>query len=166
MLDTKRILEFLAKDEYAEGNYASSNFPAGAKLVVIDGDFQVLGTSNKFLVDVSDILSVETGANNIVSGKINDSTGLYDNFGTSLCIVRFNYDDSRISGGVGLQFYLAGLMTSIVTDTTTNASGVYTETDCDSSDFAAGEGNYQGTPFVITGSLTLAGRGTLTLPKQ
>ena len=69
ILDTKRILEFLAKDEYAEGKYTSSNFPACAKLVVINGDFQVLGTTNKFLVDVSDILSAETGPTTLSAAK-------------------------------------------------------------------------------------------------
>ena len=156
-LDTKQILAFLAEDEYAEGEYASTNFPTGAKLVVIGGDFQVLDKTNNFLVDVSDILSIEKGTNDIVSGKINDSTGLYENSATKVYILRISYDDSGISGGAGLQFYLAGLMRCTVTNTAPNESGFYTETDSDRMDASAGQGHYQDRSFVITGSLTLAG---------
>jgi hypothetical protein len=37
-INTGRILEWLALDEYAESNYVASNFPAGAQLVeVVEG---------------------------------------------------------------------------------------------------------------------------------
>lgn len=168
--DTKRILAFLARDKHAAGQYASTNFPACTKLVEIGGNFQVLDQTNNFLVDVSDILSIEKGSNNIVNGKIFDSTGLYDKSLTELHLLRLNYDDSGISGGAGLQFYLAGLMRGTITDTVSNKTGhtfefdknwvsanTNTETYCYQMDAAVGEGNYQGRPFVIMGGLAFFG---------
>jgi hypothetical protein len=55
-------------------------------------------------------------------------------------------------------------MTSKTTDTApNNESGVYTETESNNMSASAGEGNYQGTPLVITGSITASGKATLTL---
>lgn len=165
-VETKQVLEFLAVDENAEGNYPSNSFPTGAKLVVIgDSDFQVLNKSNKFLVDVSGVLSVQDvneGTNDMISGKVINETGLADTTLTDLHVLKFIYDDSAVSGGVGLQFYLEGLMTSTVTDTAPKA-GKYTETKSNKITSALGEGNFQGTPFVITGSLTADGKATIAL---
>jgi hypothetical protein len=175
-ITTKLLLGFLAQDEYAEGHYGAATFPAGAKLVVIDstnsgGVFQVLTSSGAFLVDVSDIILAKDGhfGNDITSGKQNDATGVASTTTTDLHVLTIGYDDSTnaiapVGGLVGLQFYLTGLMTSTTTDTKPTSAKVYTETHTSKMAASAGEGIYQGQPFVITGSLSATGKSTLTLP--
>ena len=168
---TKTLLGFLAVDEFAEGKFGSTNFPAGAKLVIItgngDGEFQVLTSSNTFLVDVSDILFAFEGNNNISSGKQNDYTGLANPTETKLHVLTFGYDDSRVlplnGSTVDLQFHMTGLMTSTKTDTVPNNNTVYMETKSNILTSGVGEGDFQGNPFVITGGLTATGSGKLYL---
>jgi hypothetical protein len=164
-LTTANILSLLAVAENAEGNYpAGSSFPTGAKLVVIDNDFQVLDAHNNFLVDVSDVISGQDGqiGNDVYSGKQNDITGLAATSETDLHILTIYYDDTSISGSTGVKFYMTGLMTSTTTDTAPNGTtGVYMETQSHKLASGTGEGIYQGYPFVLTGTLTATGKGTL-----
>jgi len=171
---TKLLLGFLARDEFAEGKYGATNFPAGSQLVVVNDHgcpyFQVLTASNTFLVDVSDIILVREGrlGNDIFSGKRNDATGLASTKATDIRVLTIGYDDSQVQDTfgdvVGLGFYMTGLMTSTTTDTAPTSAKVYTETHVGKMTTALGEGIYQGRPFVISGSLNVSGKGTFTLP--
>ena len=163
--DTKQILVFLARDEFAEGNYGATEFPTNATLVAAisgpetgdKGIFQVLDENGALLVDVSDILSLQQGTNVVVSGKMDDNNSLGDRSVTQQYILAFNYDDSAIKDGVRLKFCLQGLTTRKVADTT-NKAGVLTETISSKMAGAMGDGNYRGDPFVINGSLTGGGK--------
>ncbi len=159
----------MAQAENAEGNYpAGTTFPTGAKLVVVTGDnplFQVLDANNNLLVDVSDILSSADGTfgNDIYSGKQSDLTGVAATATTDLHILTVKYDDTGIGGSVGVKFYMTGLMTTKVTETVAVA-GVYTRTESVKLASGTGEGSYQGQDFVLTGTLSASGKGTLILP--
>ena len=113
---------------------------------------------NRFLVDVSNILTCENGINEVVSGRITDRTGLYAPTLTQRYIFKITFNDSSIIGGEGINFYLQGLMTGTTTDMASKPDGKYAESNSNLMPFAMGEGLWQGTPFVISGSLTGAGR--------
>jgi hypothetical protein len=166
-MGTKQILQFMATDENAAGDYGSTTFPSGAKLVEIDSangsDYQVLDESNNFIVDVTNVFDIVHSTNEVFTGKISDSTGLNDPTVITKHINRYTYNDWSISGGVGFCFTLQGLGTLTLTDTTPR-DGVYTETKTSKTPSAAGQGNYQGTSFVITGSMTQTRSGKFTLP--
>ena len=173
-LATKDILQHLALDENAAGKYKSTTFPSGAQLVAIisntagnKGTFQVLDKNNNLLVDVSNILSISYGTygHSIISGLQNDDTGLSAPSRAVSNVLTISYDDSGITGSVGFRFYMTGMITRTTTDTTPSGkTRVYTETQSGTMSTAAGEGDYQGQPFVFTGSLTLSGQGTFRLP--
>jgi hypothetical protein len=171
-VDTKQILTALAVDENAAGNWASNKFPTGAILVVVSSeggpDFQVLSKTKTLLVDVTNIITASNTGNfgsDIFSGKQNDNTGLADTSETDLQIFTVSFDDTAIVGGEDTQFYLTGLITNTTTDTVPNAiTHVYKETESHTMSTAAGDGNYQGHPVVITGGFTAASASaTLTL---
>jgi hypothetical protein len=163
---TKDILSWLAVAENAAGNYRTgTNFPAGAKLVVITGnnaDFQVLTKTNTLIVDVSNIISATNGANDIYSGKYNNSAPAPAST-TDLQVLTFQYDDTAITGSVGVKFYMTGLMTSTTTDIAvkSKSKSVTTETQSSKLSSGVGEGTYQGHQFVLTGSFSASGKATL-----
>jgi len=171
---TKDILKNLALDENAAGKYNATTFPAGAKLVAIissrgndNGDFQVLDKNNNLLVDVTNIISISYGdyGNFIISGKQKDSTGLSNPSRVVSNVLRINYDDSRVTGNAGFKFYMSGIITGTTTDTLSkSATGAYTETKSFKMSPAMGEGVYQSQTFVLTGNMSGAGKGALTLP--
>jgi len=165
-LGMKQLLGIMAVDEHAAGDYVGTAFPSGAKLVDIDStnppDYQVLDENNNFIVDVTNVLSIAHSTNEIYIGKYNTSTGLNDPTLTTKHINRYTYDDSAISGGVGLCFTLQGQGTLTITDTTPK-NGVYTENKVSKTPSAAGQGNYQGTAFIITGSMTQTRNNKFTL---
>ena len=164
----KEILNLLAIAKHAANNaYPTTNFPVGAKLVVITGDnnaFQVLSATNSLLVDVSDIMSSSDGKfeNDIFSGSQNATNGLASPKTTDVHVLKVNYDDTWINGSVGVKFYMIGMMTSTVAETAPVA-GVYTRTESNKLVGGLGEGFFQEQPFVLTGTLTASGKGTLTL---
>lgn len=163
-INTKQILKWLALDEYAESNYVATNFPAGAQLVVIvtadtNADFQVLNKSNLCLVDVSDIMSADHGSNYVYSGKVKDSTGLYFPDITVLKPAKLVYNDLGITpvdgrSVVGVDFYLGGMETKVVTDGLPNSSHVYTQIISVQVGPCAGEGTYKGTPILVNGNFS------------
>ena len=163
-LDTKQILEFLAVDENAEGNYGATTFPSGAKLVEINSssssDYQVLGREDNFLVDVSDILHFAHSTNQVFIGKHNFETGLNEPTVSTKQIDHFYFDDTAISGGVGINFWMSGLATRTITDTTPNKEGVFKETNLREAPIVMGDGTFLGAAFVITGSLNQRSSGT------
>ena len=164
-LNTKQILVFMARDEYAAGRYAFTNFPAGAKLAAIVSETsyicQVLDKNNNLIVDVSNILRIPiNGIVEVHSGKTENSTGWGDPTVTKLQVPTIDYDDSGIIGGVRFQCNMTGLMKSTVTyaiSSSTKTLGVTTSAKIAA---FAGTGSYEGTHFVITGSLSAAGKGT------
>jgi N-methylhydantoinase B/oxoprolinase/acetone carboxylase alpha subunit len=172
---TKQILARLAVAENAEGNYGATNFPSGAKLVVVSSynssgpDFQVMSSKNVLLVDVKDILT-GSGSGGIYSGKTSnqyennqDFDILSDPSTTSEEIFTLTYNDTGAFGGTGIQFYLTGLATSETTDATPNSKTLaYKETDSYTMSSSAGDGTYFGNQLVITGSLTASGSAELT----
>jgi hypothetical protein len=160
-LNIKQLLAWLAVDEYAEGNYPSNSFPGGAYLASITAhtnvDYQVLTKSNAFLVDVSDIIQSSAGSNSVYSGKVKISTGLFSPSKITMRLTTAVYDDSGIVAVngrpvVGLNIFLVGLQTKTVTDSTPSKSGAYTETISDQAPSVVGEGVYNGTPVLVTGS--------------
>ena len=160
---TADILQALAKDEFAAGTWSSNSFPATAKLAVSSDGFFVINGTN-FLVSVTNVMSFDPGENEINSGKLKDSTGLASPTLKRLQIGRINFDDTSITNGSNLKFYIQGIVNNTTTDTVP-ASGSYTETQSGKMTNGAGEGvDSDGTPFVLTGIVTATGKATLQLP--
>lgn len=164
---TKDVLKQLALDKFAQGDYETTNFPSGAKLVVFGEPgsftFQVWGRTNNFLVDVSDIIRLEEyGRRNVFSGRVNNDTSLANHTITDRRIMGLSFDDTFIPDGGNIQFYMVGIVKSVITDTTPNSTtGRYTETQLHSASAAAGEGSYHDSSLVISGSFSAGGKATL-----
>jgi hypothetical protein len=183
-ITTKQILQFLAEDEHAEGTYALSNFPAGAKLVVLmpsfdlqfyydwmDGTnkevrtFQVRDKHDALLVDVSDILSFSYGSNSafttndIYAGKFDHMTGLALPSWTVVQRATIIFDDTAITGGGGLHFSLTGIETSKFTDAVPKVpNGFYTETQTHKIASAEGSGIFKSLILFATGTVSASGK--------
>ncbi len=179
-ITSKQILQFLAEDEHAEGSYASSNFPAGAKLVALMpsfdlqsyydwiggtnkevATFQVRDKNNALLVDVSDILSFSYGSNSafttndIYAGKFDQTTGLALPTWTVLQRATLIFNDTGIIGGGGLHFSLTGIETSKFTDTIPNVTtGFYTETQTHKISSGEGSGIFEDRILFVTGTVS------------
>lgn len=154
---TKDFLNFSVADY-------NTNFPSGEKLIM-DGTTDKIGVVDKInalLQDVSSIISINSAGNNdINSGK---STSTYPGLGTStdLQLLTIKYDDT--GAGASLQFFLTGIGTGKTTDSTPNkTTGAYTESSSGSLSSGTGEGNYQGNPFVCTGTASASGKATLNI---
>ena len=162
--NTADLLKVLAEDEYAAGNWPSNTFPSTAKLAFGDIGFAVLSGTN-VLVNVLDILRFQTGDNEIRSGKRNDATGLATPNVKRLRLEKITFDDTSIHGGIGLKFFIQGLLSESETDTVPRAAGVYTQTTIGKITDGTGEGiDSDGNTFVLKGTVTLTGHGTLVLP--
>ncbi len=160
---TAELLKILAEDEFAAGNLTSSNLPAGAKLVVSNGVFQIMTKTNTLLVDVSSILSFSSPSPYAVqSGRQNDNNFLASPSLTTVHIGTLTFDDTAITGGQDLQFYLQGVTRETTTDIVNTRAGTYIETDS-ASLVGAGDGTSDGGAFIITGTVTATGR-TPSLP--
>lgn len=169
-IKTKDILSALAIAENQEGNYPSSSFPSGAKLVVFltggdssSPDFEVVDKSNNFLVDVSDIVSgTPSGSAYVYSGKVSDDTGLGSPSQTDIQIYTITYDDTGIDGSLNLQFTLTGVLTELVSDGKVNLStGLYTESQSHKLTLGTGDGSFSGQAIIVSGTTSLAGKGVL-----
>ncbi len=158
---TRDFLNVLAFDQHQEGNWPSNSFPNSAKLAIADDGFVVVSGTN-VLLNVSDIMSLSRGENEITSGVQDDSTGLASHTAQKRQIARITFDDTFIVGGKNLKFYLQGLLTQSTTDTTP-AAGIYTDIRTVKITNAAGEGSFQNVPFVCTGTVTATGRSALSL---
>ena len=158
--NTQVILNLLALDKQAQGQWTSSVFPAGSKLAV-SNSWVVLDSANHVLADVSDILSTSDGANEITSGKQNDNTQLASPTRSAMGVLDIVFDDTAIAGGNNLSFHLQGLCTWSVSDTAPSSIGAYTETQTSKITGAAGEGTWgNGTPFVCSGNVSATGKAT------
>jgi len=157
---TKDILNVLAFDENLEGNWPSNSFPKTAKLSVA-GESVVVVDGTNVLLNVSDIMSISVGENEILSGARNDVTGLASHSVQKRQIAKIAFDDTFIGGGKNLKFYLQGLLSQSTTDTTPVRS-IYAEMRTAKITNAAGEGSSQNVPFICTGTVTATGRSALS----
>jgi hypothetical protein len=144
------LLKLLAVDENLKGRWPSNSFPQGASLVMAGNGFVVV-SGDHTLLDVSDLLSLSLGVTDIASGAHNDATGLASHSEKQLAIIRITFDDTSVIGGANFKFYLQGLLTQTVTDTTP-VSGVYLESRTMKLTNGAGEGWLQNVPLVCTGT--------------
>jgi hypothetical protein len=180
---TKDLLALLALDENAEGNYPGTNFPSGAKLVMTpvtpdpDGGsftvtpvpminnsspFQVVDKNNNTLVGVSDIISINSAGSNVITSSKSTSSNPSLGTSTDLELLSIKFDDTGAGGS--LKFFLSGIWTSKITDTTPQkTTGAYTESISGSLSSGTGEGSYQGNPFVCTGTASESGKATLNI---
>jgi hypothetical protein len=161
-VDTKQILVWLAWDEHAEGNYLHTNFPAGAKLVAVVSNntaiaVQVVDKTNKFLVDVSDILSSAEEDTIVYSGTF-DQSRLPTPSATVLRLWTGVFDDTTVPGGIGAKFTMTGLESATITA----KSGFYTVSAKVTG--GIGDGSYQDLPLFMTGGATLSGAKTTLVP--
>lgn len=165
-LDTKGLLDILAADKYAQTNYPANFFPAGSKLALTgSGAVVVVNRNNELLVDVSDIIRIETSTNGIISGRVDNNTGLARPNDTELAITRITFDDTTIIGGKNFSFVIQGLDSIKTNDAVPNQSnGKYREVSNSQATNAAGEGQSNGTRFIITGSFKGSLNAVLQLP--
>ena len=173
-MNTKDLLAQLALDKYAESNYTKTFFPPGSKLAInsTNGAAVVVSGNNELIVDVSDIMSFSSGTNDIISGRVSNTTGLARPKTTELIYVSLNFDDTFIPPGVvipgpgsygNLKFFVSGLDTIKTTDSTPGSSGNYRENTSDSVKSGAGEGQSGGAQCVVNGSIRGNGSAVLKL---
>lgn len=167
-ITSKTILTALAEAEFNEDNFPTNKFPSGAKLVFMNDKndlnssyFIIEDKSGNQICDVSDIIQFqETGEHLILSGKISDSTGLFNKVQENYLGTLY-YDDTGAGGTTAI--YLTGLI-QVTANDSAPSSGTYTETITAKSDTANGEGAIAGTNTVVSGSVSASGKGTLVLP--
>ena len=158
---TKNILNVLASDENLEGNWPSNSFPKTATLALAGNSFIVLNGTN-ILLNVSDVMSLNTGEPQVTSGKRNLITGLASTSAVNHQLGNIVFDDTFINGGNNLHFYLYGVLSLTTTDTAP-ANGIYTETKTISSTTVLGDGFSQNVPFTCTGTFSATGKSPLHL---
>jgi hypothetical protein len=153
-INNKKILDELVSD----GVIASST---GAKLIVVDGAVGVMDKSGT-VTDISSIISLnQSGANDVTSGSVDDTTGLSSPSSTDLHLVTITFDDTGSGGNVS--FSVTGLDTQTTTDSKPNATtGAYTETQSHKVSNASGEGTAGGDEMVVTGTVSAKGKGTIS----
>jgi hypothetical protein len=161
-VSTVNLLESLAKDENAEGNYPETRFPSTATLYYYGDGFEV-DEGTTVLVDVSDILTLTiTGQNDITNGNYTEvnGPGTPPYTQTAYQIVTLAYVST--TGASGLGFTVTGLGELTQTAGTPNAkTGKFTQTDSVSLQDGTGEGTLDGVEFVITGfTVTASGSAT------
>jgi hypothetical protein len=163
-LATTNILSALALDESLESNWPSNSFPRGSTLAVASGRFVVIQGTN-FLVDVSDILTLNEYQPQITYGKITNATALALPSTYQVQIANVSFNDMSIGGGRNLQLYLGGVLTKIRTDTTPTRRK-YMETQTLSLLSGAGNGYSNGydVSFICTGSFLATATNSLMLP--
>jgi hypothetical protein len=162
-INTKNLLARLALDKQLQGQYSFGSFPPGTKLGVWEGHVVVVGPDKLLLADVSDIISFSSGTNGILSGTVNNVTSLASPKTSELSLQRLDFNDTFISGGSGLVFFVQGLNLAKKVDSQVNgATGKYVETVNSQMKAAVGEGSSAGTPLVLAGTIKGNGRAVLT----
>lgn len=162
-VSTKDLLNQLARDKFAQSNYAANFFPSGSRLALSGGACVVVDRNGQLLVDVSDILQFSSGTNGILSGRVNDTTGLASRKTTERILVSLAFDDTFIPGGGSLSFFVQGLDT-LKTKDSKPAGGFYQEATSDLVKNATGEGQTSGMSFVVSGAIQGSRNATLPLP--
>jgi hypothetical protein len=146
-------------------------FTRAAKLVLLTGqagaDFAVIDGTNFYDIGGSNIMTLSfPGENRIRSGKTSDvNPGVRSPSTTDIQLITLNFDDTSVGGS--LTFTLTGVLNVTQTDTTP-VNSTYTETVKAKVINMVGEGSGGGNtvganPFVATGTLTVTGKGTLTI---
>lgn len=143
----------------------ANGFSGAARLVLITNpgvrQFAVIDGTNFY--DISLIMSVANSGYEISSGKLNLNTGLAFPKTNALETVELTYDDTGTAlGANGLKFDLTGFASSSTTDTAPAGNGSYTETFKATIDPLLGNGSLAGTPFIMTGDMSVSGKGTIT----
>jgi hypothetical protein len=162
-LNTKDLLNQLARDKFAQGSYGANFFPKGSQLALSGGFFVVVDGNSQLIVDVSDILQITYGTNSVLSGRINDTTDLPSPKTTEMTLVQLVFDDNFISGGGNVSFLIQGLDT-IKTKDTVLLTGGYQEVASESVKSISGAGQNSATPFVVNGSLHGSRNEKITAP--
>lgn len=137
---TKDLLARMAQAEYMAGNYGSTSFPAGSRLIYVaendGGYFVVVDYYGNFLCDVSDICWVEHNGTTVFSGETLPSIIN----GTYIYPETFFYDDGVISfNTTGTCTEKASITGSIIYSTCKTPG-------------QTGSGLNGPTPFIVSGS--------------
>ncbi len=173
---TKTLLAMLAQDEFFDGNYPSTVFPSGAKLILMadetvfsNSTFQVVDKEGLELVDVSDELEITivVGNESVSSGVENDATGVVTGKENQSFIANFSFDNTGSSTpGTLYSFYLQGVVADVTTDTLPKNDS-YTEKETAKMSSGAGPGKAVGvvntSPLIITGSVSFSGTKVFSL---
>jgi hypothetical protein len=156
---TGDLLSILARDKKTQGNWPSNSFPANAKLAISNNTFLVASGTN-VLIDISDILKFTNGGSQVFSGKTNNVTGLSNPASTRLFLGTFTFDDTSITNGAHLSFFLRGIVSRVETDSSI-INSAYKQSIAARLASGAGEGvDSDGRQFVCTGTVTILARGT------
>ncbi|SRR5258706_7922501 len=159
---TADLLSILARDKKAQGNWPSNSFPANAKLAISNNTFVVASGTN-VLVDISDILKLTNGNSQIFSGRTNNVTGLSNPATTRLFLGTFTFDDTSITNGAHVAFFLRGVVSRVETDSSI-INSAYKQTVVGKLANGSGEGiDSDGRQFVCTGTVTVVAHGTAIL---
>lgn len=161
------LLKMMATAENTLGNYTNTVFPSGSKLVLVnagtnfnDDYFIVTDKHGVFLVDVSDLITIqEINSNYTQSGKINNVTGFKTKLNQGF-VVEINYDDTK-AGGTSA-FYMIGLLTAQLNDKL--KSTTYVATTAGSITSGVGDGTFAGKSALITASASFSSDQTFPLP--
>jgi len=160
------LLPLLAQGEFTAGNYPTNKFPTGAKLALAfyptnfdHSYFKVTDSAGNLLVAISDIMQVQVSGNKLVaSGKTVNATGLISGANDD-ALVTILYDDTGKPGG-SMRFEFEGLLQAVGNDVVLSAAGhTYKESWTLKIISANGEGDYNGSDFVLYGSAMAAGSG-------
>jgi hypothetical protein len=161
-LTTATLLRTLGVDANIAGLISGTNFAPGARLVFSNDTFFVVSGTDT--IDVSAIMTLERGTNQIVSGST-DTNGLARPNRTIVEILRVTFNDTAINTTNGLIFYLQGIGNETSTSGAVNANtGQFNETRNFSLANGAGEGwQFIGSdnvrPIIVTGNVTARGTG-------
>lgn len=149
---TKDLMTYLEQD--------LGPFPQGSQLALVaigssGGLFEIVDSHGNFVEDLTGIMDLSVGTNVVFSGK--NFSGITTAAPTQkgLTIVRVSFDDTRITGGAGIQFYFQGLLSGTITDRTVQGNIVETQTGTMT---GAGEGTYQNIPMMVSGSMSFRKR--------
>jgi hypothetical protein len=127
MITTASVLKDLATDENTAGKYASTTFPAGAKLLyTANTGFQVVDKHNNQLVNVANILTLQTAGQHVItSGTFADATGSATPpfTQTDVQLLTLTYDATGVGGM--MKFSVTGVGSSVTTAAKPNAKGNY-----------------------------------------
>jgi len=162
--DTADFLARLAVDEQLDSNWPSNSFPVGTQLAIVPTSGNphlaaVLGTN--VLVDLSDVITLNTDNIQVVSGTQNLQTGLASPSTKSVQVVRFSFDDRDLGNPNGsLHFSLRGIFTETTIDSVPK-NGVYTEIHIGKMTNASGDGTLNDVPFICTGTVSSKGKAVL-----
>jgi hypothetical protein len=168
-LTTKSLLAMLASYEWQAGNYESSNFPSGSKLVFFydqsgaaSNYFAVEDKAGNQLVDVSDLLTCTSqDANQLTSGKSSINSGEFP--WNADFIGLFTFDDT--SKGGGEQIPLSGLVKFSITDTQSKLSSITVlvkDKVSLSLTHGVGSGYWNQTNCIVQGELEASGHASWT----